>query len=154
MICSCCYCAAMRRMREQARADVEDESARSAKEGLFGARSPGSKSRFREFSTTRYVLFVSDGYFGRRPGRHWPTTWPRPMPKPDFVVRAKELRIVEEVTRIVEKLRGPHKKLGDTNDYRRELIAEAVVFALESNTPLEAVRRAESRLRKQYRELV
>lgn len=142
--CWCPLCA-LRRLP----VPVEHEPARKAVgEGSWGARGPGSRSRYREH-------VAIDLFIGRRAGGH-PSPRVLPMPLPECIEQKKTEALLLEVAEIVSSTRVSKSRPGD---YRDELIAQTCVefFAAPGADLGQSVRqafeRAQKNFRKQYRTL-
>ena len=145
-ICLCAFCE-----HRRVRAPAEHESLRRAVgEGPFGARPPGSRSRYREH--------ISEDYFnGRRPGGHAAPLMAR-MPRPHPIEQARGERLLVALRPYVERARVPFRKIGDVEQFRQDLSSHAVIELLASEGETDdnlrnAVERAQHRLRRIYREV-
>lgn len=129
------------------------ERTHTAADGPFGARAPGSRSRYREH-------MPEDLYTGRRAGGG-PTGWPAPvvlqMPRPDFVEAAEASRVVRQVEALVSEERSPRlrRDLAAVSDARRDLVASTLheYFVTSFRGPGD-VRRAFERAKTAYQRIV
>ncbi len=117
--------------------------------GIFGARRPGSKSRYRECFTNE------DTNRGRPAGGHFAPTVKK-MPEPDPIAEIKARWALASIDDLVGKLRISSRRLGSEQDYRNEIRAEAYAeyYADRQATAKQVVDRCERRIMKLYREVI
>lgn len=147
--CTCAPCLS-RRLPYR---DAVEPSPRSIGEGLFGARSPGSRSRYRE-------CLAADLFYGRAAGRD-PDNTSRahpeykcaPMPRPDFVQAAEADRVIEAVRVLVGDERILRKKLASVSDACAELTSATLAeyYAAKDDDLKQAFQRARWALEKMLR---